>query len=208
MDQNFQTSFIPKKPIMKEQEISKRPVGLLTILSFLLFFTMILVLAGFYFYKGVLTKNISQMEKDLTLAKNRFEPSKITQLQVLDERLLAANEILGNHIAISPIFKALSDITMKSVRYTKFSYDLGNANDQRITVKLSGQATGYRSVALQSDLFLKNKYLIDPAFSGLSLDEKGNVLFELEFMVDPNFVDYKQTIETNSNVTPSPSLAE
>jgi glycerol-3-phosphate acyltransferase PlsY len=35
------------------------------------------------FYKGIVAKDINKMSNDLTLAKNRFEPSKINQLQIL-----------------------------------------------------------------------------------------------------------------------------
>ncbi len=197
MEQNFQTSFIPKKPIVEDRDVSKRPVGLLTIVSFFLFFAMVISLGGLYFYKSTLTKSISAMEKDLTIARNRFEPTKITQLQTLDKRLSASSDVLSQHIAISPVFEALSEITMKSVRYTKFSYELGEGNNDNVTIKLSGVATGYRSVALQADLFSENKNIIDPVFSNLSLDDKGNVVFELAFSVDPSFVDYTQTIKTD-----------
>jgi hypothetical protein len=57
---------------------------------------------------------------------------------------------------------------------------------------------GYRSIALQSDLFTQNKNLIDPVFSNLTLDNSGNVLFDLEFLVDPSFVNYKQAFLTES----------
>ena len=62
------------------------------------------------FLQGVLVKNIAKMENDLNLAKNRFEPSKITELQVLDKRLRGSSEILSRHIAISPIFQALQTL--------------------------------------------------------------------------------------------------
>ena len=63
---------------------------------------------------------------------------------------------------------------------------------------MSGIAIGYRSVSLQSDLFAKNKNLIDPIFSNLTLDNSGNVLFDLNFLVDPVFVNYKQTLLTEN----------
>lgn len=198
MEQNFQTSFIPKKPMLEERAVASRPIGLLVIISIFILFAVLIASGGLYFYKGILTKNIAKMENDLNLAKNRFEPSKINQLQVLDKRLEASNTILSKHIAVSPIFQALQTLTMKTVRYTKFSYSLGTEKDPKIMVKMSGQAVGYRSIALQSDLFKKNKYLLDPVFSNLSLDEKGNVLFDLEFSVDPNFVDYKQMLLSES----------
>jgi len=87
---------------------------------------------------------------------------------------------------------------MKTVRYTKFSYILENDKKAKVTVKMSGIAVGYKSVALQSDLFAKNKNIIDPIFSNLTLDNSGNVLFDLEFLVDPSFVDYKQALLTQN----------
>jgi hypothetical protein len=198
MEQNFQTSFIPKKPMIEERSTRTQSVSLLTIISIFIFFTVLIGTGALYFYDGILKKNITSMENDLNLARNRFEPSKITQLQVLDKRLNASNEILSKHIAISPIFKALQSITMKTVGYTKFSYDFGNNIDSKINVKMNGSAIGYKSIALQSDLLAKNKYFIDPIFSGLSLDDKGNVLFDLEFSVDPNFIDYEKTLESTN----------
>src|SRR3989338_35956 len=198
MEQNFQTSFIPKKPMVAERAIPTRSIGFLTIVSIFILFTILLASLALYFYKGILTKNIAQMENTLNLAKNRFEPSKITELQTLDKRLRASSEILGKHIVITTVFEALQDITMKTVRYTKFSYQLGDEKAPKVIIKMSGQAVGYRSIAFQSDLFAQNKNFIDPVFSNLTLDNSGNVLFDLEFSVDPSFVDYKQMLLTES----------
>jgi len=194
MDQNFQTSFIPKKPMIRERTISSQPVSIFFVISLFILFVLLLITGGLYFYKGILKKEIAGLEQSLNLEKNRFEPSKIAELQLLDRRLRASSQILASHVAVSPIFDALEQITMKTVRYTRFSYDLGADNSSFVQVKMSGQAIGYRSIALQSDLFAKNHNLIDPVFSNLTLDNTGNVLFDLDFSVNPNFVNYKQTI--------------
>ena len=201
MEQNFQTSFIPKKPMIEKRVTATRSVGFLVVVSIFILFTILLSTLALFFYKGILAKNIKQMENDLSLARNRFEPSKITELQVLDKRLRASSEILSKHIAITPIFQALQAITMKTVRYTKFSYDFGAEKDSKIIIRMSGLAVGYRSIALQSDLFTtkdEGKNFIDPVFSNLALDNSGNVLFDLEFSVDPSFVDYKVMLLTES----------
>ena len=198
MESSFQTSFIPKKPIIEKRVASGQSVGFFTVIAIFILFTVLLASLGLFFYKTVLIKSIAKMENDLNLAKNRFEPAKIKELQVLDKRINSSNEILAQHIAVTPIFQALQLLTMKTVRYTKFNYSLGDGKDPKIIVKMSGQALGYSSVALQSDLFAKNQNLIDPVFSNLSLDDKGNILFDLEFLVDPSFVDYKQTLLTQS----------
>lgn len=198
MEQNFQTSFIPQKPVVKERTSSSQPVSIFLVISLFVLFAVLLATGGLYFYKGVMKSNITEMEKTLNLAKNRFEPAKIAELQVLDKRLRAASEILSKHIVTTPIFDALEKLTMKTVRYTDFSYELGTEKNASVKVKMSGQAIGYRSIALQSDLFAKNKNFIDPVFSNLTLDANGSVLFDLEFSVDPSFVNYKQTLLTES----------
>ena len=181
MEQNFQTSFIPKKPILKESTVYSRPVSIFLILSIFILFAMLIATGGLYFYKGILVKKIVDMDNTLNLAKNRFEPSKITELQTFDKRLVSSSEILSKHIAVIPVFSALEQITMKSVRFTKIDYNLGTENNSAISIKMSGIAIGYRSIALQSDLFAENKNLIDPIFSNLTLDNSGNVIFDLDF---------------------------
>jgi len=205
MEPNFQTSFIPKKPIVREHATPPRSVGFFTVISVLIVFTVLVATGGLYFYKELVTKNIANMQNALSLARNRFEPAKIAELKVLDKRLAASSEILSKHIAITPIFEALQAVTMKTVQYTEFNYDFGGEGNGKILVHLSGVATSYSTLALQSDLFAtKNKNIIDPVFSNLSLNENGQVTFDLDFAVDPSFIDYKIMLLTqgkgNQNV--------
>ncbi len=203
MDKDFQTSFIPKKPIIENRVVHARPVGFLTIISFFLFFSVAIASGGLYFYKKALTVNIAKMDKDLNLSKNRFEPKKITELKDLDTRLRAASTVLSKHVTISPIFELLQKVTMQTVRYTDFNYTIDDLNS-KVTVKMKGQAVDYRSVALQSDIFTENKELIDPVFSNLVLDDKkGLVSFDLEFSLNSSFVNYKQALADEKLNPPS-----
>ncbi len=196
MEQNFQTSFIPKKPMMRENVTYSRPIGFFTVIALFILLTVVLVSGAFYFYKGVVTKNLASMSNDLALAKNRFEPEKISELKLLDRRLEAGREVLSKHIMITPIFQALQAITMKTIRYTDFSYTFSGDLGTRVKVKMSGVALGYSYLALQSDLYAQSKNFFNPIFSNLTLNEKGNVVFDLEFDVDPSFVDYKLNLLT------------
>ncbi len=195
MEQNFQTSFIPKKPMIQERAVQARPTSFFTVISIIILFTMLIASGGLYFYKGVVSKSIVSKESALLLAKNRFEPEKITQLQTLDKRLKASADILSKHVAVSPIFAVLQDITMKTVRYTEFTYQQGNEKDSKILVSMKGEAVGYRSIALQSDLFAKENRIIDPVFSNLTLNDNGNVVFDLEFSVAPTLVQYQEVVK-------------
>ena len=198
MEPNFQTSFIPKKPMIEERATAPRPIGFLTIISLFILITVLVVAGGLFFYKGIISGNLTEMSESLKVAESRYEPAKILELQVLDKRLRAADEILSSHASITPIFELLQKVTMKTVRYTKFSYNTGTEKAKKVAIKLTGTAVGYKSIALQSDIFTENKQLVDPLFSNLVLDDKGNVLFDLEFSVDPSFIDYEQTILTGS----------
>ena len=187
--------------MVAERAVQTHSIGIFTIIALLILFTVGLATGGLYLYKASLKKNIADMENTLKIAKNRFEPAKIAELQLLDKRLKAATEVLSRHIVITPVFEALSAMTMKTVRYTNFSYNLADDKKSKVTIKMKGLAVGYRSVALQSDLFAtkeEGKNFIDPVFSNLTLDEKGNVIFDLEFSVDPSFVDYKQMLLTQN----------
>ena len=213
MDQNFQTSFIPKKPIVEERATSSQSVGVFMIAAIFILFVVLLGTGGVYFYKKSLENKIVSMQTSLNNAQNSFEPSKIAQLQLLDKRLNAATEVLNNHIAVSPIFAELENVTMHTVRYTNFSYTLGGSANTGITnvsapiggmatgsssnnvnVKIIGVAVDYRSVALESDLFSQDKNFINPVFSNLAINTSGNITFELDFSVAPSFVNYKQTL--------------
>jgi hypothetical protein len=209
MDQNFQTSFIPKKPIIEERVVSSRPVGILLIAAIVVLFIVLLGTGGLWFYEVSINKQITTMQTSLDTAKNDFEPTKITELQLLDKRLSAATDILDNHIAVTPIFTELEKITMHTVRFTKFTYSLADASaatdataapsSGNVNVSMSGVAIDYRSIALQSDLFSQDKNFINPVFSNLSINTSGNITFDLSFSVVPSFVNYKQTISSTQS---------
>jgi len=99
--------------MIEQGTVAKRPIGLLVIVSIFIFVVIVLISGGVYFYKNMLTTNLTQMQSDLEKAKNRFEPSKINELKLLDKRLQSSTEILSNHVIISPIFEALQAITLR-----------------------------------------------------------------------------------------------
>ena len=104
------------------------------------------------------------------------------------------NEIIDNHITASPVFEILSDLTLKQIRYSEFSFTVDENNSKQATVLLSGKADGYRTIALQADLFSSNRNIVDPIFSNLVLDERGQVLFDLSFEVPIDTILYKNNL--------------
>lgn len=189
MDQTAQTSFIPKKPLTESSAVQKRPIGIFTFIGTIVFLASIVSAIGVYVYKTSLTKSVTEKSTQLQIAQNAFEPGLINDLQILDKRIDAASAILSEHITLSPVFKELSSLTIRSVRYTKFSYTL--AKDTKVvTVSMGGQASDYNSIALQANAFNKSKAIRNVVFSNLTLDDQGKPSFDLSFTVDASFVKY------------------
>ncbi len=199
---DFQTSFIPKKPLAEVRAPAKatRSFGLLSLISTILFFATIAAAGGVYLYKASLASQVNELSTSLDRARSAFEPSLVETLQILDKRFNASKEVLANHSTISPVFKSLEDLTLKSVRFTKFTYEIP-ADTNMLTVKMSGSARSYTSIALESDMLGRNKYFQDVVFSNLQLDAAGNVGFDLAFTIDPAYLNYKNVMSGASEST-------
>lgn len=189
MEGDFQTSFIPKKPLSEDRVQTAKPVSIFVFVATIIFFASLLGAGLMYFYKASLVRSVSVSKANLDKAKEAFEGDFIKELQDFDRRISASNEILSSHITLSPIFEALGVATLKSVQYTKFSHKItGTGTSAKIVVSMSGKADNYTAIALQSDQLTQNKYIKDPIFENLTLDDRSNVLFDLTFQVDPSFV--------------------
>lgn len=196
METTFQTSFIPKQPVteQKQSRVSSS-VNILLFLSVIIFIVSVIAAGLVYFYKTTLEKSVAASEEELNRAKDAFDGNFITDLQTADKRLRAAGEVLGNHIILSPIFEILQNATLKTVRFTKFTHTVvGTGAGARIEVKMTGRAKDYTAIALQSDALTRSKYIKDPLFSNLTLDDQSNVLFDVVFTVDPHLVLFTDVI--------------
>ena len=206
MDNNFQTSFIPKKPLAEERVAAPRGTSLFSFIATLVFFGALASAAGMYFYESSLQKSIVSDNASLTAAQNAFEPSLITTLQTLDRRMTDANMLLNHHVAVSPIFEALEVNTLKSVQFTKFSYLTPDDPSAPIQVKMSGIAIDYSTIALQSDQLATNKDIHNPIFSNLVLNPlNGTVAFDLTFTVSPDLVKFTNNLDELTTDTGTPA---
>ncbi len=200
MDNEFQTSFIPKKPLAEERVVRERPVSIFSLVATIAFFVALISAGSIYFYKITLTNQVANQTASLERAKAAFEPSLVEVLQTLDKRIIASKEILANHMTASPVLKSLENLTLKSIRFTKFDYEVSKDQGTKIDVIMSGQAKSYTSIALQSDKLGENKYIKNVVFSNLVLDAQGNVGFDLKFSVDPAFVMYGSAISSTGAI--------
>lgn len=199
MDNNsVQTSFIPKKPIATKAAPRQRGGtggSIFMLIAWVLFIGALLAGGGVYFYKQTLAQSLVKMNADLSAARNSFEPTLISELQTLDMRIDAAQELIDNHVVLTPLFQSLQESTLKSIQFTQFSYTLPTEVGAPITIRMSGRARDYTSIALQSDELATNRNIHNAIFSNLSLDvPTGLVKFDLAFTVDAELIRYTNNL--------------
>lgn len=202
MDKEFQTSFVPKKTVVEREPRRSGGGfgGIVNLLALIIFIASLVGAGGVYFYRSSLQNTIEGYKESLVRARAAFEPSLITKLQVLDKRMKASTNILGSHVAVSPIFSLLGDITLPTVRYSDFSYEFNKQNSNLVDIKITGQAKGYNHIALQADLFAQNNFIKNPIFSNFTLDQLGNISFNLTFSVDKSLVVYESFLEREASL--------
>ncbi len=199
MDQEFQTSFIPKKTLtQKPERTSGGSFGLVNVVAFIIMIISLLVAGGAYLYRDNLSKKVDEMKVSLERAQNIFEPELLAELETLDRRIQAADEILSKHIAVSPIFEVLQEITLPTVRYIDFTYEIDAINPEVVHVSMTGEAVSYDAITLQADLFSNNRFIRNPIFSNFSLNRTGSVEFDLMFDVSKSLVNFEQKVERTS----------
>lgn len=162
METRFQTtSFIPKTSldnvvsetgqIQKNRSGHSTPGSIVTLLCFFLFVCS-LVSAGVVFFLGKLADTTKvQAEKDLAGYQKRNTTETIVEIKTLQDRLLLVDNLVKNHVAISPLFDQLAANTLTRVSLT--SFELKKKADGAFGLSLKAQGVGYESIVAQDTQF-------------------------------------------------------
>lgn len=200
MADQFQTSFIPKKtPGTGSSSRSQMSMNLFAIVSIALFVVAALASVGVFAYKKISERELISKQADLERSREAFEPSLIEEIVRLDERITSAEKLVSDHVAMSGIFKLIEDTTLETVQFTHFQ--LSRDADGMFRLALTGSATGFAAVALQSDELGEHPLLDDVLVSNFSVTDTGRVTFTAGMSVDPSVFDYEPPTAAAPNVT-------
>jgi hypothetical protein len=199
MPPKFQSSFIPKGPVVSGAATAPAPrtkqknfVSFLAGIIFLLSFLAALAAFG---YRSYLNYSIKAMAAELETQRALMDQEAVDEIRRLNNRLLASAELIDKHVAMTPLFRFLENSTAKNVSFNEMSYEVER---NVLNLTLRGIAVSYSALAFQADIFNKTKEFKNPVFSDLSLDERGNVRFTFRASLDPNFISYKREVERNA----------
>ncbi len=204
---NNTASFIPKKPLVPRSNLSGSLPGVFMFLSILVF----LVSVGGYFFtvyeEKAKTDDVNNLKIILQKAQDQFEPNQVVNMTRFDAKLKVAQDLLyltkgagatdvALHVTLQPLLKLISDNTLKSVRFTNFSYT--NTDNQKIEIKMSGEAKSngftadYPAVAQQARQFSDTRLLTNVIVSDLNLGQNNTVVFNLTATVQPALISYTE----------------
>src|SRR3989344_8926603 len=196
METSIRTSFIPKTSITSQFDPKKEGMGFFMFLSIALLLVSLIGWGVAFAYKSLIEGDIRDLESYLARANESFDPSLLKVFENLDRRIRAGETLLGQHTILTPFFELLDSFTLKSVRFDYFSFV---NNGSAITIKMSGEAIDFSSVALQAVEFNKDNRIINPIFSNLGVEDKTNqVTFDVSFNVAPEMILYAKKINNNS----------
>jgi hypothetical protein len=188
MAPNFQSSFIPKGPMTEEKVFQKKKVGVFGVLAIFLLIISIAGSAGMYVYKGMVQSDITSLESQMASAEKSINQKSIKDMAAFSKKLEIMKTLVTNHEVIAGFLNLMSSSTVSTVQFTGLSYS--QDKDGSLAVSLKGKATSYASVALQEDVFSRDKHISEINFSNLSLTDDGMVSFDLTMSVDSKISVY------------------
>jgi len=203
MDPKIQTSFIPKKPTTFDTR-PRSSIGLFLLVSIIIFLIALGVTVFVYLEKQMLITNIGSEKEIIKKNIESFEPTTIENIVELNSRINTTNQLLKNHVVISPIFNFLEGRTLKDVRFKNFNFSQSSANasgGSGVQISMSGQSKDWESLASQADEFGKadwKKIIQEPKVSSFSLNSDGSVSFLFTAFINPEFLVYENNSDNSA----------
>ena len=191
MDTKFQSSFIPKQPVNEPVRSHSAGSNIFFLISFLIFIAGGVACGGVYLWNQQLDQKIISVNSNLITLRNSFDQNTIKEFTLLNNRINSADTLLKQHVAPSSLFKIIGDVTLRNVRFSSFKYS--NAGGDKVSINLTGEASSYEAVVLQSSAFMNPKLrnvFRNTIFSDPDLNADGKASFTVSTGIDPTLMNY------------------
>ncbi len=208
METKFQTSFIPKKPFLPEQQsvrVHGAGASVFMIIGIIVFIASVAGAVLTFVGKDYLISTQEQLKLDLKKKESQFDKKTIADLEKASVKISVAKDLLNSHSAVSEVFSIISGLTIEGVYFKGMELssqsDPNNTGSKSYKINMKGLANSYSSVAWQSDVFGRsdrygtNKIIKDPVLSNLSVDEQGNVSFDFSANISESDISYSKILD-------------
>ena len=201
METKFQTSFIPKKPIVTQQTVKVHSsINIFLIIGVLAFLASVSGAGFVVFWKSYLLDTQNKYQVNLQKNESQFNPELISSLQRFGQKITLANQLIKNHLEVTRVFPIIAGITAESVQYNTFSYDAPSPTSPNAKIALTGKAANFSTIVFQAGvlnntkMYGTNKEVKNAVLSGLALSDKGSVGFSLTGELSPSYLLYSDAL--------------
>ncbi len=207
METKFQTSFIPRKPLIPQENVRVHThTSLLMVIGTFVFIVSVAVAGLTFAAKALLLKAQDQAKVSLAENEKRFNIPLIEELKKANLKIDFANNLLKSHVAASEVFAIIEGLTAEKIRFSSFDFAAadasatGAAGTSVFKVKMKGIADTFNSVAFQSDVMgQSNKYgtkkmFKNPVLSDLTVDANGAINFSFAADVALSDISYEKSL--------------
>lgn len=203
---NPKVSFIPKGSLVREESFleRRRPrsvMGIIAGVSFVLalgsYFTL-------YYLNNSLNQLVVEKTTEIKSAQKEFSDApEVGAAKTFRARVELARELLNKHTVVSPIFTFLSESTLSSVIFERFTFR-GDPTMGTI-LELTGEAPTYGSLAYQLDILREKVKEVDSfTVKDVHLTNFGTVAFSLQIILKPEFLSYSNNLKTTESPVVAP----
>ena len=148
----------------------------ITIVILLLFFLSLLFYGGLLLYKNKLNKNLESIVSELELLNGKRDPATEQAMVNLDKRIMILKNLFEEHFYYSAVFEKLEELTIPEVYFSSAKAEFsGNS----LGISLLGNAPSYTNLARQILSFQEDSLVSKVKVSGIALDDKGGLKFNL-----------------------------
>lgn len=204
MEPKFQTSFIPKNPIVSTtnnvgSSVVYGSTNIFSVIATAFFLVTAIISGGLFGYKVILKKQIDQSIEEINVAKGALEIDKIESLVDTNSQIVSSKNLLDKHVSVSKIIDLVQHLTVKRISLVelKFTEDSGVWY-----LNTDGQSQSYNALAEQGSIFRKNEYIKNPKFSGFNPGVNGNINFKFSASISSDLILYKKSIDSEDLAQP------
>ena len=218
-------SFIPKQSNQKvTNRRTKKRIYLLGYISYVLFFGTLLAVAGMFAYELQLNSSLDRQKGLLAEERSSFSQSDIERVREFEQRLLAADLILNQHVAVSRVFDALELVTISPVSFSAFTIDLVDADGglPLYELALSGMTESFNDLLFQRSVLNSDPTLETALIKGVTYGaavaeadttaeaSSDSIIFSVEATLPVDLIAYRapqqpvgQTVQVEDTATTS-----
>lgn len=197
MEPKFQTSFIPKTPIVSGgSSFSNTPPPSINILSaFVVSFFVIslLVSGGVFGFTYYLKSQIESLNISLREARSAFDSPQDKNILLISDQLKSIRALLTEHKVVSPLFQVMEKETLPTVKWSSFIFTRDAKGEVSAVIK--GEAQSYASLAQQSKIILDSPAFKSVIFDSLTLSDTGTVQTTIKVIINPDIIKYSNKLE-------------